>query len=161
MIVLNQETRQWDIYEKDVLISSVDTNAYTFDGMLYILDMGIPRGTSFGEDPAWKSILFDIDLPFYTNLGSFVNRYDQSFNLTPKYLSSDNQVVMRLQWLSNCTKGLSSESGRAIGTGAYIAKIDIQAKFNPNTELDSDMVKRFSSKDSYTKTQTFGIRRIK
>ena len=160
LIVLNQETRKWDIYKKDQLVESVDTNAYQFDGMLYVIDMGIPRGTSFGEDPAWKSILLSVDMPFYTNLGTFVNRYDRDFNLTPTYLSSDNQVVMRLQWLSNCTKGLSSESGRAIGTGAYISKIDIGAKFIPNTELDDETVKRFSSKDSYTKTQTFGIRRI-
>ena len=49
----------------------------------------------------------------------------------------------------------------ALGTGAYIAKIDIDAKFIPDETLGEDIVQRFSSKDSYTKTQTFGIRRVK
>lgn len=161
LVVLNQETRKWDFYEKNTFLFSTDTNAYIFEGMLYDIDMGIPRGTSVGTSPAWKLVQFQFDIPFYTNLGSAVNRFKQDFSLTPKYLSSDNKVVMRLQWLTRCTQGLVAENGRALGTGAYIAKIDIDAKFIPDETLGEDIVKRFSSKDSYTKTQTFGIRRIK
>ncbi|MDY3921214.1 MAG: glycoside hydrolase family 9 protein [Hallerella porci] len=161
LVVLNQENRKWEIFEKGQLVSSADTNGYIFDGMLYDVEMGIPRGTSIGSDPAWASILLDIDIPFYTNLGAFVNRYEDDFVLTPKYLSTDNKVIMRVQWLSRCTRGIVSTDGRALGTGAYIAKIDIDAKFIPNENLEKEVQARFSSKDSYTKTQTFGIRRVK
>ena len=69
--------------------------------------------------------------------------------------------MLLVQWLSRCTRGIVSTDGRALGTGAYIAKIDIDAKFIPNENLEKEVQARFSSKDSYTKTQTFGIRRVK
>ncbi len=100
-------------------------------------------------------------MPFYTNLGNFVNRFHEKFELGPKYLSSDNQVVIRVEWLSRCTKGLVSSDGKAIGTGAYIVKADIGTRFVPNPDGDAETVRRFSSKDSYKKTQTFGIRRVR
>lgn len=161
LAVLNQETRTWDIFEKDVLVSQVDTAGFLFSGMIYDIDLGVPRGASFGESPAWKALNVHFDFPFYSNTGSFVNRYHQEILLSPTYLSSDNQIIARLEWVSRCAKGLASENGRAVGTGAYIAKIEIKTHFVPNPDLDAETVKRFSSSDSFTKTQTFGIRRIR
>lgn len=161
LLVLDQETRKWDIYENGDLVASKDTSGYPFDGMSFIAEMGVPRGTSIGEAPAWKSLLIDIDLPFYSNLGNFVNRFHENFALAPKYLSSDNLVSMRIEWLSRCTKGLVSTDGKAVGTGAYIVKASLKTQFVPNPEGDEETVRRFSTKDSYRKTQTFGIRRIR
>lgn len=161
MAILNQETRKWDIYEKGELVTSADTSGYVFDGMLFDIELGVPRGTGAGESPAWKKLSLDVDLPFYSNLGSFVNRYHQAFSLDSRYLSSDNQMILRLEWLSRCTKGLVANDGRALGTGAYISKVKLKTRFVPDTEQDSETVKRFSSSDSYSKTQTFGIRRVK
>ncbi len=159
--ILDQETRKWDIYENGTLVDSRDTSGYLFDGMLFLVEMGVPRGTSIGEAPAWKALLLDLDLPFYSNLGNFVNRFHEKFELGPKYLSSDNQVTIRVEWLSRCTKGLVSSDGKAVGTGAYIVKADIGTRFVPNPDGDAETVRRFSSRGSYKKTQTFGIRRVR
>ena len=160
LFILDQETRKWDVFENGELKASVDTANYAFDGMLFIVEMGVPRGASLGESPAWSALSLDIELPFYTNLGNFVNKFRGKQNITPKYLSSDNQIVMRIEWLSRCTKGLVSQSGNAVGTGAYIAKASIKTRFAPNPDGDAETVKRFSSKSQYRKTQTFGIRRV-
>lgn len=161
LAALNQETRKWDIYENGILVSSVDSAGHAFEGMLYDIDLGVPRGTAFGESPAWTSLYLDMDFPFYSNTGGFVNRYAQGLLLDTRYLSSDNQMVLRLEWASRCGKGPESESGRAVGTGAYIAKISIKTRFTPSEDVDAETMQRFSSKDSFSKTQTFGIRRIK
>ena len=161
LLVLDQKSRKWDIYENGDFTTSADTADYAPGGMAFRLDMDVPRGAGIGEAPAWKAVALDIDLPIYTNLGGFVNRFHEKFTLAPKYLSTDNQIVARIEWLSRRTKGPVSASGKAAGTGAYIVNAQIDTRFVPDPESDSETIRRFSSKDSYRKTQTFGIRRTR
>ena len=97
----------------------------------------------------------------------FVNRINQSFNVTPKqYLSQSNQVEFVIEWANKASTGISSKDNRAVGTGAYIYKANIDATFSPNMNVpevrnDSKVIKNFSSKSSFEKKGTFGIKRRK
>ena len=75
-------------------------------------------------------------------------------------MSQTGKVVMYVEW-ANTSVDLQSEQGRAVATGAYIYKIDLECKFIPNMNLDEETVEHFSGKDSYDKTETFGVRRMR
>lgn len=57
--------------------------------------------------------------------------------------------------------GIQTEDGRSVGTGAYIYKAQFDYRFYPNKTKDQETIKRFDSGDSYNKTETFGIKRVK
>ena len=161
LFVLNQNTSNWDIFENGLFVTSIDTASYNFSGAVFELHMGVPRGTSYTEAPAWDSLTVAYDIPFYSNLGSYVNRFKGNFTVTSKYLSSDNQVQMRFEWLSHGTKGIVAENGKALGTGAYIAKAGIKTRFFVNKDQTTEIKTRFTSKDHCNITRTFGIQRIR
>jgi hypothetical protein len=75
-----------------------------------------------------------------------------------EYLSSSGKVVFYVEW-ANTQVGIQSEKGRAVATGAYIYKLQMETMFvaNPNSE-NAD---KFSNKNSYDKTSTFGVKRVK
>jgi hypothetical protein len=66
--------------------------------------------------------------------------------------------VFYVEW-ANTAVGLQSEQGRAVATGAYIYKLDMETQFVPNE--NSTNAEKFSGKNSYDKTSTFGIKRVK
>ena len=90
-----------------------------------------------------------------------MNRLAASYNLpSAKYLSNTGKVVMYVEW-ANSEVGLQSEQGRAVATGAYIYKFQMDCLFVPNRNADAALVKKFSSKNSYDKTETFGVKRVR
>jgi hypothetical protein len=66
-----------------------------------------------------------------------------------------------VEWTNTQNTGVRSKDGKAVGTGAYIYKAELKTKFIPSTTKDAKTQERFSAKDSYDKTRTFGIKRIK
>ena len=121
--------------------------------------MTVPRGSAGGDPAAWDSLKVNYDMPIYTNLGSFVNRVSGKYVVpSAEYLSSSGKVIFYVEW-ANTQVGIQSEKGRAVATGAYIYKLQVDTKFvaNPNSE-NAD---KFSNKNSYDKTSTFGVKRVK
>jgi len=142
-------------------IDSSDVNGAIFDASLIV-----PRGASYGEECAWKNLLVKFNIPIYSNLGNFVNRFYQSFNVDPKqYLSTNNQLDFVIEWANKAPSGIRTKEDRAVGSGAYIYKAEINTQFTPNmnnneVKNSSKLAKNFSAKESFEKTKTFGIRRI-
>jgi hypothetical protein len=123
--------------------------------------MTVPRGTPGGMPAAWDSLRIRYSLPIYSNLGNYVNRLSGKYDLpSDVYFSTTGKVVMFMEW-ANTDVGLQSDQGRAVATGAYIYKLEMNCKFIPNKNLEEETVQNFDSKDSYDKTGTFGVRRMR
>ena len=160
--ILNARTAAWDLVDKDgKIVNSTDTASMTFSGAVFKIDMGVPRGASLQESPAWDSLFIRYDIPIYTNLGAYVNRIKGKLAVLPADLSSDNTVALRIEWVNHANSGLSAENGKAIGTGAYIAKASVKARYAPDFKQDAATVRRFTYSDSYSVTRAFGIQRTK
>jgi hypothetical protein len=97
-------------------------------------------------------------------MGGFVNRASGTFTVdSDTYYSTNNKVTFFVEWVNAPNGGVRSQQGRAVGTGAYIYKAELECKFYPNSDpnLDEKTKKRFDTSDSYDKTESFGIRRVK
>lgn len=157
--VLNPITHKLDLVENgNIIATGVDTLGLS--GALWKIELTVPRGASVGESTAWDSLRVKYNMPIYTNLGSFVNRLSGTINLTPQYLSSAGKVMLFAEW-ANIGAGVRAKDGRVVATGAYIYKLQLNTKFVPNANCDALTAKKFSSKNSYDKTGTFGIKRSK
>lgn len=160
--VENPFTHKLDLIQNGEIVASIDTLATPLQGAVWTIDMTVPRGSSLGEPPAWSTLDTKYRLLVYTNLGSFVNRIEGNYEITPDiYYSSENKVTFFIEWASLDGKGVRAENGRVVGTGAYIGKMEIENKFKANPSLDEETQKRYSSKNSYDKTKKFGIKRVK
>ena len=126
------------------------------------MDLTVPRGGSLNQPAYWRSLKVKYSLPIYTNMGSFVNRLSGTFTVdSDVYYSSNNKVTFFVEWVNAPKGGVRSQQGREVGTGAYIYKAELNCKFLPTADLDAKTKKRFESSNSYDKTETFGIRRLK
>lgn len=160
--IANPITHKLDLIQNGEVVASIDTNATPLQGGVWTIDLTVPRGTSVGEPPAWTTLDTKYRLLVYTNLGSFVNRIEGKYQITPDvYYSSESKVTFFIEWANIDGKGLRAENGRAVGTGAYIGKIEVENKFTSNEKMDDETKKRYSSKNSYDKTKRFGIKRVK
>lgn len=164
--VMNPTTNTLDrIVDGKIVASGIDTSSIR--GAVWKLDMQVPRGGSYNEACSWSNLKVKFNIPIYSNLGNFVNRLKDSFDVDPsKHLSSNNQLQFFVEWANKAPSGLRSKEGRAAGTGAYIYKAEISTKFTPNmskSEVASDakVIKNFSSGDSFEQTKIFGIKREK
>jgi hypothetical protein len=160
LYVVNPATGKLDLISHGlVLATGIDTSA--IQGAIWKVDMTVPRGSLSGEPAAWDTLKVKYNLPIYSNLGNYVNRLAASYNLpSAKYLSNTGKVIMYVEW-ANTEVGLQSEKGRAVATGAYIYKLQMDCRFVPNRNADASLVRKFSSKSSYDKTETFGVKRVK
>jgi hypothetical protein len=160
LYVVNPATGKLDLISHGlVLATGIDTSA--IQGAIWKVDMTVPRGSLSGEPAAWDTLKVKYNLPIYSNLGNYVNRLAASYNLpSAKYLSNTGKVIMYVEW-ANTEVGLQSEKGRAVATGAYIYKLQMDCRFVPNRNADASLVQKFSSKSSYDKTETFGVKRVK
>lgn len=158
LYVLNPVTRKLDlIRDGQVIAQGIDTTG--IQGAIWKIEMTVPRGSAAGDPAAWDSLRVNYDMPIYSNLGSFVNRVSGKYVVpSAEYLSSSGKVVFYVEW-ANTQVGIQSEKGRAVATGAYIYKLQLETMFvaNPNSE-NAD---KFSNKNSYDKTSTFGVKRVK
>ena len=131
-------------------------------GAVWMLDMTVPRGGALNEPAYWRSLKVKYNIPIYSNLGSYVNRATGNFTVnSDEYFSTSNKVTFFVEWVNAPVGGVRSQQGRAVGTGAYIYKAELECKFLPNPDLDMKTRKRFDSKDTFEKTETFGIKRTR
>ncbi|MCQ2105274.1 MAG: glycoside hydrolase family 9 protein [Fibrobacter sp.] len=161
LYIQNPNTKKLDlVIGGQVVAQGIDSTM--MNGTIWRIELNVPRGGASSEDAAWESLKFKYNIPIYSNLGSYVNRSAGSFIVTPQqYLSSASKVVFFVEWANMDGTGLQAENGRAIATGAYVYKAQLEAKFTPNLNKDIETAKRFSSATSYDKTEVFGVRRIK
>ena len=161
--IVNPSNHKLDRIENETVVQTgIDTAQTPLNGVVWTMDMTIPRGGALNQDPYWRSMEFKYRIPIYTNMGSYVNRVAGSFTInSDTYLSTSNKVTFLVEWVNAPKGGVRSNKGRAVGTGAYIYKAELNCKFNPNPNLDEKTRDRFNSSDSYEKTETFGIRRKK
>ncbi len=158
MYVLNPATHKLDLIQNGQVVAAGIDSA-SVQGAVWKIEMTVPRGSSGNEEPAWDSLRVKYNMPIYTNLGSYVNRLAGRYSVpSGVYLSSSGKIVFYVEW-ANTAVGLQSEQGRAVATGAYIYKLDMETQFVPNE--NSTNAEKFSGKNSYDKTSTFGIKRVK
>ena len=102
------------------------------------------------------------DLLLVSLLPLWHNRISGTFIVdSDTHYSTNNKVTFFVEWVNAPKNGVRSHQGRAVGTGAYIYKAELKCKFLPNANLDEKTKKRFETSNSYDKTETFGIRRLK
>ncbi|MCQ2054871.1 MAG: glycoside hydrolase family 9 protein [Fibrobacter sp.] len=163
MFIYNDQTHAFDLIDSKtgkVVKFGIDTTKTPFNGAVWAFDLSVPRGAAFNEPAAWSTLKFKYDIPIYTNLGTFVNRISGTYDITPeKYLTSKNKVSIFVEWTNTQGVGLRSQEGKAVGTGAYIYKAEIQTQFTPNPSTTEENKTRYNSRDSYDKTKIFGIKR--
>ena len=161
--VVNPSNHKLDRIEDGVVVQAgIDTNITPLTGAVWTLDMTVPRGGALNQPAYWRSLKVKYNIPIYTNLGSFVNRISGSFTVdSDTYYATNNKVIFFVEWVNAPKGGVRSQQGKAVGTGAYIYKAELECKFYPNPDQDEKTRSRFSTSNSYDKTETFGIRRIK
>ena len=164
--VKNPATNKFDLIQ-DGKVTQPGYDSTDIGGAIFDVKLTVPRGISVGDECAWEKLLVKFSIPIYSNLGSFVNRFHKSFNVDPKlYLSSSNQVDFVIEWANKSPSGIRSKDDRAVGTGAFIYKAEIEATFSPNlnnpeVKNDEKIIKNFSTKSSFEQKRTFGIKRTK
>ena len=163
LYIVNPNNHKLDRIEKGVVVETgIDTTVTPLTGAIWMLDMTVPRGGALNEPAYWRSLQVKYNIPIYTNLGSYVNRATGNFTVnSDEYFSTSNKVTFFVEWVNAPVGGVRSQQGRAVGTGAYIYKAELECKFLPNPTLDMKTRERFDSKDSFEKTERFGIKRIK
>ena len=161
LYIVNPSSHKLDRIENGVVVQTgIDTSVTPLNGAVWTMDLTVPRGGAMNQPAYWRSLKVKYSLPIYTNMGSFVNRLAGSFTVDSDiYYSSNNKVTFYVEWVNAPNGGIRSQQGRAVGTGAYIYKAELDCKFLPNANLDQKTKERFDTSDSYDKTETFGIRR--
>ena len=160
--ILNPMTQKLDCIKNGVVVESIDTTISPLQGVVWDIKLDVPRGTSYNEAPAWDTLRLEYDIPIYSNLGHFVQRFHEKLSIPSSiYLSSTNTISLFVEWAPRNNYGLASADGRAVGTGAYITKVDLKTRFIPNPNQEVELKTRFSGKSSFNKTLRFGIRREK
>ena len=166
LYVKNPASNKLDLIQNGV-VTKAGIDSSDVGGAIFDLKMTVPRGVSVGDECAWESLKIKFNMPIYSNLGSFVNRLNKSFTVSPQqYLSPNNQVEFVIEWANKSPSGIRTKDDRAVGTGAYIYRADIDAQFTPNMNIpevknDQKVINNFSSKSSFRKKSTFGIKRTK
>lgn len=163
LYVVNPNSHKLDRIENGVVVQTgIDTTVTPLNGAVWVMDLTVPRGGAMNQPAYWRSLKVKYSLPIYSNMGSFVNRLAGTFTVdSDVYYSSNNKVTFFVEWVNAPNGGIRSQQGRAVGTGAYIYKAELDCKFLPNANLDQKTKERFDTSDSYDKTETFGIRRKK
>ena len=163
LYIVNPSNHKLDRIENGVVVQTgIDTMVTPLNGAIWTMDLTVPRGGAMNQPAYWRSLKVKYSLPIYTNMGSFVNRLAGSFTVdSDTYYSSNNKVTFFVEWVNAPNGGIRSQQGRAVGTGAYIYKAELDCKFLPNAGLDQKTRERFDTSNSYDKTETFGIRRKK
>lgn len=159
--VLNPTTKKLDLIVGGVA-TPTGLDSASLSGAVWKIEMNVPRGAAATEAPAWDTLRVKYNIPIYSNLGSYVNRIAGTFKVLPnQYFSSAGKVIFYAEWANMPLTGIQTEDGRAAGTGAYIYKAQFDCKFSPNKEKDAMTIKRFTHTNSYEKTATFGLKKIK
>ena len=161
MYVLNPVMRKLDLISNGQIVATgVDTTA--IQGSVWKIELSLPSGraSANSDAPAWDSLRVKYNVPIYSNLGSYVNRLYGNFSVSSSVYYSMGKITFYAEW-ANTDKGIVSEQGKAVATGAYIYKMQLDALFIPNPNADAGIAAKYSGKHTYDKTSTFGIKREK
>lgn len=159
--IMNPSTKKLDLIVGGVA-QPTGLDSAALSGAVWKIEMNVPRGAASTEPAAWDTLKVRYNIPIYSNLGSYVNRFAGSIKILPtQYFSTAGKIVFFAEWANMPNTGLQNEDGRAVGTGAYIYKAQFDCKFTPNKSKDQATIKRFDSSTSFDKTATFGIKRAK
>jgi len=161
--VVNPSNRKLDrIKDGKIVQTGIDTAVTPLTGAVWTMDLTVPRGGALNEAAYWRSLKVNYNIPIYTNMGSFVNRMSGNFMVdSDTYYSTNNKITFFVEWVNAPKGGIRSQQGRAVGTGAYIYKAELECKFFPNPDQDEKIRSRFSTTNDFDQTETFGIRRTK
>ena len=161
--MVNPATHKLDRIEDGAVVQTgIDTLVTPLTGAVWTMDLTVPRGGPLSQPAYWRSLKVKYSIPIYSNLGNFVNRASGTFTVdSDVYYSVNNKVTFFVEWVNAPNGGIRSQQGRAVGTGAYIYKAELECKFYPNPNQDEKNRERFNTSNSYDKTETFGIRRLK
>jgi hypothetical protein len=145
--------------------SAATSDSSAHSGPTFDLKIRIPAAvatTTDGTRVRTYYVSFSADL--FDNIGHYVNTASYSFPLSDigyDKLSSDGTLTLRLEWVAHNGMAPAAESGKLVGSGAYISKFDFKAKSLCNVK-DTDSgckAKGQADKNSDNVTRTFGLRR--
>lgn len=149
----------WLLDAEGNLLSPVDTNQVGHLGPTFLISLDIPRGSAFLEKPIWDSLSLNLQGMFYSNLGAFVNNSNYAMVLKDgRLLDREAKLRLRLEWLVHPEKGPLSQEGRAIGSGAYLARWEISGKMHLafSQGVTSEQISRFNRSFSNSRIVSFG-----
>jgi len=153
-----------DIWKNGKIVTTgIDTMEYRTQGPTFLVSLGIPRGSGFGDPPVWDSVQVNMEILVYSNLGGYVNKIKQSFTLhNGAYYDNNNEIQMQVEW-TNQGKGPVSEQGRSVGSGAFVGRAEFSTLiFCNKSSLDPKVRARFNhNKSSQSSTWLFGYSRKK
>lgn len=159
----NAQTNRVDIIQNgEVGIANLDSASYKPQGPTLDLSIFISRGAGFGEEPVWDSVQVHVEVLYYSNMGAFVQKHQESFTLRDsRYLDVNSNLNARLEWTSRDGDGPRSIDGRKVGSGAYIAKVLVRSQmFAQRTSVPiSTRVRYDRQKFSYSENRLFGFLR--
>jgi hypothetical protein len=154
-----------DIWKAGKLVTTgIDTNGYKTQGPTFMVNLGIPRGSGYGEPAVWDSVRINIDILVYSNLGNYVNRVTQTIMLHDgDYLDSENRLRAQVEWTSQDGLGPVSSKGRVVGSGAYVGKALVSTQMwciNRRTDVATQL-RYHNKKSSHSENWAFGYLRGK
>lgn len=134
---------------------------YKHAGPVFKLDITLPEvhdKTELGEYKRHYRI--DIALMLFNNQGSYVNEMNYQFDLDEliEFVSANNVLTLYLEWCSKEEAPVSLE-GRKVGSGAFVAKFDFEAKALYVAEHPDEGDNRKPIKANKSSMVTFGFRR--
>lgn len=134
---------------------------YKHAGPVFKLDITLPEvhdKTELGEYKRHYRI--DISLMLFNNQGSYVNEMNYQFDLDEliEFVSANNVLTLYLEWCSKEEAPVSLE-GRKVGSGAFVAKFDFEAKALYVAEHPDEGDNRKPIKANKSSMVTFGFRR--
>ena len=96
----------------------------------------------------------------FNNQGSYVNEMNYQFDLDEliEFVSANNVLTLYLEWCSKEEAPVSLE-GRKVGSGAFVAKFDFEAKALYVAEHPDEGDNRKPIKANKSSMVTFGFRR--
>lgn len=150
---------------KSITPVSYDTANYVHGGPTFDIDMEIPlllQTDSLGEKAWMATLKFSVNI--YNNMGEIVTStsYEGSLSdFAENAISSDGHLHLRLEWITHEGIAPQSESGRLIGTGAYVAKFEFKASETAISNPSNGKYRKGQTrKQSSDKTKSFGFRRV-
>ena len=146
----------------------LNTDIYKHAGPQFIVEITMPSALQTDDQ---GNPLFDFEIKFtmnvFDNIGQFIAKQDVHINMKDVGLdkiSEDGVLRVNMEWVAR-DGAPRSNSGRMIGTGAYIAKIDFESKatYVSTVETDRDDGSVYKqgdvSKTTDDATKTFGFKR--
>lgn len=136
--VVNQKLAQEFLIRDGVFVDSLDTADLHHPGPLWEIRMAVPTGAGDANRQIWDSLEVQLNFRVFDQLGQFTNSVAERVVLrNTDFLTLGDEVVFYVEWVLQPEKGPVSQSGRAVGTGAYIGQLHTEAK--TITELTPDM----------------------